>query len=92
MITPLAQELAQDLAQEIPSKEFCCDPKKPYETRKLARQAARRTTRKVHLKTYRCPHCRFFHNGRPLGFWNSERGRRFMDSQIVLDLPQYFLT
>ena len=69
-------------------KERSCDGKRRYNTRSEAKRIAKRTTRQFKLDAYHCQFCDYFHVGRPLGFRTSKRGRKFIDANTVLDLPE----
>lgn len=73
------------------TEDTSCRDKVQYDTRREAKTAARLTTRKYRLHTYLCEWCHYWHNGRPVGWQSTKRGKRYIDSTTVLDLPEEYV-
>ena len=69
------------------TQEASCEGKIKYDTRWAAKSDSKRI-RSVKLQTYLCEFCAYFHNGKPVGWRSTKRGKKYIDSHTVLFLPE----
>ncbi len=72
------------------TEETACAGKVQYATRWAAKSSGKKL-RSVRLSTYLCNFCGWWHNGRPIGWRSTKRGKKFIDRNTVLDLPDGFV-